>query len=90
MAKKTEGNKPERTAAQKLQDKKDAFLRVCEPRLNKAVKSIHLVELCASPNYESSPEQVKAVVLVLQTAVDKVKASFAGEKKAVAGIKLPS
>jgi len=90
MSKKSSSNKSEQTNEERQVNKKESFLRVCEPRLNKAVKAIHLVEMTASPSYESTPEQDKAVILALQQAVDKVKAAFSGDKKSVAGIKLPT
>jgi len=71
------------------QAKQESFHRVCEPRVNKAVKSIGLVGLCASQNYIYSEAEAKAVILALRTAVDGVAARFSGDTESVSGFKLP-
>ena len=90
MAKKGTSNKPGRSAAEIKAEKNESFRRVCTPRVNKAIKAISLVGLCASPTYENTEAEGKAVVLALQTAVDNVAARFSGEKKATAGFTLPA
>lgn len=90
MAKKSTSNEQTKTPAEIKQEKKDNFLRVCEPRAGKAIKAIGLVGLCSSDNYIYSKEQASAVVLALETAVKDVKAKFAGESAKTAGFKLPT
>jgi len=87
---KKNGNRVEtRSAAEIKADKIKAFKRVCEPRVNKAVKSIGLVGLCASQNYIYTETEARAITLALQTAVDGVAARFGGEQEAVSGFTLP-
>jgi len=90
MGKKSNSNKPALTEAQKKDKKFASFKRVAAPRVNKALKAIGLVGLCASSNYASTEAERKAIVLALQTAVADVEVRFSGEQKAVAGFTLPS
>jgi len=90
MAKQSNDTTETRSAAKIKAEKLAAFKRVCTPRVNKAIKAISLVGLCASANYESSQAETKAVVLALETAVADVKARFSGEQKATAGFTLPA
>jgi len=90
MSKKPEITPVPKTAAEIKQEKKENFVRVCEPRAGKAIKAIGLVGLCSSDNYIYSKEQASAVVLALETAVKDVKAKFAGEATKAGGFKLPT
>lgn len=89
MAKKTEKPKKEMTEAEKQQEKKDLFARTVPTRVNNAIKHIRLVKQCASNNYASSPEQKRAVVTAITTAVDELKEAFAGNLKSSGGFSLP-
>jgi len=90
MAKGIKSEKQYRSDKEISKEKQESFKRVCTPRVNKAIKAISLVGLCASANYESSQAETKAVVLALETAVADVKARFSGEQKATAGFTLPA
>lgn len=63
--------------AEKLQAKRDAFMRVVTPRVNKACKAIRLVGNCAAANYIYSPEQAAAITAALQRSVDGVVSVYA-------------
>lgn len=89
MGKASKGNKPELTPAQKLQEKKDAFARVATGRVNKAIKAINLVSLCASNNYSYTPEQGRAVVQAVKAATEQLEKAFSGEVVAGGGFSLP-
>lgn len=89
MAKKQNSSKPPRTPAEIKQEKKEAFQRVCVPRVNKAVKAIHNVGLCSSDAYISTEAEQNACIQAMQIAIDDVKGLFACGGKAKGGFKLP-
>lgn len=70
--------------------KKEKFVQIATPRINKAIKAIHLVGLCASATYEYTPEQARAAVLAMQAELDKVKNRFEGKQVSEAGFVLPT
>lgn len=90
MAKKKQETGKVLTEAEKLQAKKDAFIRVVPQRVNNAIKAIRLVRQCASVNYISSDEQKRAIVLALTNEVKELTASFEGKAQAAGGFALPS
>jgi hypothetical protein len=69
--------------------KKEKFLQVCTPRVDKAVKAINLVGLCAAPTYEYTDKQVEAVVAALINAVSTVQERFSARSASVSGFKMP-
>jgi hypothetical protein len=77
MAKKNKVVLTESAKAEKLQAKKDAFVRVVTPRVNKACKAISLVANCATSNYSYISEQAAAITAALQRAVDGVVTAYA-------------
>jgi len=89
MAKKRETNTPVLTEAQKAQAKVDNFKRVLPKRMDKALKAIRMVGDCTNPTYSYTTEQAMAVVVEIQSAVDNVKARFAGEPGKSGGFTLP-
>lgn len=78
-----------RTEAQKAQDKKDAFVRVVTPRVNKALHAISNVQSCASAIYTYSDAQKNAIIQALKAAVENCEAAYKGEAKGVSGFQLP-
>ena len=89
MAKKPNGSRPVLTEAQKLQVKRDNFIRVLPPRMDKALKAIRMVGDCTLPSYSYSPEQSKAVTDKLTAAVSEVTKRFAGVAGKSGGFVLP-
>ena len=89
MVKKNSVRTEARSAAEIKADKVAAFTRVCIPRVNKAIKAISNVGLCASQNYIYTEAEAKSVILALRTAIDGVASRFSGEEKATAGFTLP-
>lgn len=70
----------------KEETKAAKFVRIAEPRMGKALKAIGSLEPLANTNgYEYSPEQAKAMVSALKSAVARVEDVFAGKEKADTG-----
>lgn len=90
MANKKGSTKPALTDAQKLQVRRDNFLRVLPPRMDKALKAIRMVGDCTLPTYSYDSKQSKSIVDGLQAAVDGVASRFSGEPGKSGGFQLPS
>ena len=90
MAKAEKKDKVSVSPEQRLQVRRESFLRVVTPRVNKAVKSIHLVGNCAGAGYSYTPEQSKAVVLALQVAVQGVENAYNKKVEATKEFQLPA
>lgn len=88
MPQKKNSNKPELTEAQKKQAKRDNFLRVLPPRMDKALKAIRMVGDCTNPTYSYTDDESKLIVAELVAAVDSVKARFSGEPGKAGGFTL--
>jgi len=56
--------------------KNEAFLRLVNMRLPKAVKRLRLIQNLASTNYEYTDEQAKAVIGVLRKELDALEDAF--------------
>jgi len=89
MAKRQNSTKPELTEAQKKQVKRDNFLRVLPPRMDKALKAIRMVGDCTNVSYSYTDDEAKLIVAELLEAVDSVKARFTGEPGKAGGFELP-
>lgn len=63
------------------ESKKDRFVRVVKPRINKAIKHINMVGFCASSAYEYTPEQVEQIGDTLFNAVSSTIAKFTTKPK---------
>lgn len=66
--------------------KHDNFVRLAEPRVNKALDSIRIVGNLSNPTYyEYSPDEVREILTALLAAVNDVKKQFSlngqGSKK---------
>lgn len=90
MAKKKEEVEKGLTDAEKVQAKKEAFIRVVPQRVNNAIKAIRLVRQCSSINYVSSDEQKKAICIAISNEVKELVSCFEGKAQAVGGFALPS
>lgn len=60
----------------KNESKQDKFIRVAEPRVSRAVKSISLLGNLAGSGYEYTEGQVEAMFAAVQEAADSAKAQF--------------
>lgn len=60
----------------KNETKNERFIRVVTPRVNKAIKEIHRVALCAGYAYENTDEQAAAIVGALEKALDDLKVAY--------------
>ena len=89
MGKQRANNKQPLTEAQKLQVKKDNFMRVLPPRMNKALKAIRMVGDCTLASYSYTPDQAKIIVENLHLAVNQVKDKFEGIQGKSGGFTLP-
>ena len=89
MGKKNSSSVPALTEAQRKQKRKEAFGRVLPPRMDKALKAIHLVGECTTGNYLYTTEQADDVVDKLLKAVNVVKQRFTGEPGKSGGYQLP-
>jgi hypothetical protein len=90
MGKKTAALLTPEQKAKKEKAKKDAFIRVVTPRVNKALKAIRLVGNCATSNYSYTPEQARAIVLSMQTVLQGVENVFVKKVEKVTEFKLSS
>jgi len=90
MAKKNERKPDTRTEAEKLKDKKAAFVRVVTPRIGKALKAIRVVGYCATGAYHYNTEQTTAIIKALTEAVQGVKDRYEGKVTDAEGFKLPN
>lgn len=80
----------EMTDTERVEYKKDAFMRLCKPRVDKAVKALAAVRQLASPNYISSDAQKRAVVTAIKAEYDSIAQAFSGMYKSTGGFVLPS
>lgn len=72
----------------KEENKSQRFIRVVQPRVGKAIKSIGLVGSVTGSTYDYSNEQAEQIVEALQDAVDKVAARFEGTVDTASGFSL--
>lgn len=60
----------------KNESKEARFLRVAEPRVNRACKAVSLLGNLADSSYAYTPAQVDAMFGAVQAALDSAKARF--------------
>ena len=65
-----------------------AFVRVVEPRVGKAIKAISLVGSVVGSAYKAKDEQHAQIVTALKEAVERVEQRFAGKGDKASGFKL--
>lgn len=57
--------------------KRDNFVRLAEPRVNKALKAIQVIgNLANKSNYDYTEEDIKAIVAALNQALSEMKSRF--------------
>jgi len=67
--------------------KKQKFVRVAQPRVNKAISMIGLIGNCAGSEYEYKPADVANIIGALSGAVQQLDEKFAGKGTADTGFK---
>ena len=60
----------------KNESKVDRFIRIAEPRVNRACKAVSLLGNLAGSGYEYTPAQVEAMFGAVQETLDEAKAQF--------------
>lgn len=68
--------------------KKQKFVRVAQPRVNKAISMVGLIGNCAGNEYEYAPKDVANIIGALNTAVQQLEMKFEGKGAADTGFKL--
>lgn len=79
----------EMTDTEKVQYKKEAFIRLIKPRVDKFAKAGQAVKQCASANYISSQNQKSAVIAACQVVMDGIVSAYTGGGGVVGGFTLP-
>lgn len=77
------------TDAEKVQYKRDAFVRLVKPRVDKLCKAAEQVRQCASINYISTDAQKKAVVEACRVAFEGIERAYSGGGTVSGGFQLP-
>jgi len=67
--------------------KKQKFVRVAQPRVNKAISMIGLIGNCAGSEYEYKPDDVANIIGALETAVVLLDERFKGKGTVDTGFK---
>lgn len=88
MTEQKKSTKDTRTAEQKIKDKQAAFVRIVQPRVDKALKAISLVGNCATSNYLYTSEQAARIGMVLDKAVVSVQEKYAKKTTESTGFSL--
>jgi len=73
---------------EKPENKRDKFLRLVNPRVNRAVHSIGLIGNCASSAYEFSEADVAKVIAAINAATQTLAERFAGKTSIAGGFKI--
>jgi hypothetical protein len=60
------------------ESKQAKFVRLAEARVNRALKDIALIGNLSAGQYESTPEQVAAIMGALRSAVESTESKYAG------------
>ena len=62
-----------------MDENRKRFLRLCEPRVNKALRAMELVaNISNKRNYEYTKEEAEAVLAALRDAYNKICSGFSG------------
>lgn len=59
-----------------IESKSERFVRLAEPRVSKACKSISLIGNFATGSYEYTEQQVDAMFAAMQDALDTARAKY--------------
>lgn len=60
----------------KIETKEERFIRIAEPRVSRACKTVSLLGNLAGSGYEYTEEQVDAMFGAVQEALDTARAQF--------------
>jgi len=74
--------------SQKPEDKRAKFLRLVNPRVNRAVHGISLIGNCASAAYEYTEADVAEIIAALNASVQTLAERFAGKTSIAGGFKI--
>lgn len=77
MAKRTKTSRKKPPADETKEQK---FVRVVQPRITKALRSVRLIGNCAGSGYSYTPQQVSLIVGALRRAVDSLEGQFLSKK----------
>ena len=72
----------------KDENKRDKFLRLVNPRVNRAVHSIGLIGNCASAAYEYKEADIAKVLAALNAATETLAERFSGKTSVAGGFKI--
>lgn len=64
----------------KNESKEERFIRIAEPRVNRACKAVSLLGNLAGSGYEYTAEQVEAMFGAVQDSLDTARAQFEKNK----------
>ena len=67
------------------ESKADRFIRVVQPRVAKAVKSISTIGFCAGASYEYTEDQIKQIAETLIVSLRALQATFVGKGEVSGG-----
>ena len=77
-----------KSTVNKNETKREKFVRVVTPRVNKAIKAIELVGNQAGAAYEPTAADIANVITAMRSAVDKVEKRFNTKGTTSAGFTL--
>lgn len=84
----TDEQKEARKAELAAEGKDKRFLRLGQPRINKAIRSITILGNLSGSNYSYTAAQVDAIEKALKKAVEDTMAKFRREKREAAAVDL--
>lgn len=76
-----------KTTIPENETKKVKFKRLCQPRVNKAIKAIELIGNCAGAGYEYTPDDVALIIATLAKTLEQLSATFASKGVDTGGFK---
>lgn len=85
-----EKKKRRRQNIPKDEDKSQRFVRVVSPRVDKAVKAIKQIALCAGKTYEYTPQQANQIKGTLMKELTILSSAFEKKAQADTGFKFSS
>lgn len=88
MSKNDKPKKKKDSRVPKDESKHSKFIRVCSPRVRKALKAIKLIGNCSTNDYAYSKEQVDKITEALYKAVNTLDQQFSGTHAAATAFSL--
>ncbi len=77
----SEKKSPGRKPAPENESKSERFIRLAQPRVVKAIRTIQIIGNLGSGNYERTQEQVDKIVSVLRTEIDALEIELDPKRK---------